>query len=142
MTPTQRSLALLKSRGYLCAIVEHWNSYVKIRQDLFGFADILAVHENTVFLVQTTTGDNVSKRVEKIRSTAAAKLWWLPPTRLIVVHGWRKVGARGKRKLWECREVGVNPWETSNDTDPDNPLPHRDRPGVVRGDEREMPTER
>jgi len=106
-SPTQRSLKLLRSQGYLVAIVEHWNSYVKIRQDLWGFADLLAVRGDDCLLVQTTSGPNVSARIAKIQAEPKAALWLQSSNRRIVVHGWRKVGARGKRKLWECREEEI-----------------------------------
>ena len=42
--PTQRTLARLRQEGALeVAIVEHWNPHARIRQDLFGFIDILAI---------------------------------------------------------------------------------------------------
>jgi hypothetical protein len=106
-SPTQRSLAKLRAEGWLVAITEHWNQYARVRQDLFGFIDLLAVRGNETLAVQTTSGSNVSARLEKIRATQAASLWLESPTRKIVIHGWRKVGERGKRKLWECREVEV-----------------------------------
>ena len=106
-SPTQRSLKMYRERGYLCAIVEKWNPYVKIRQDLWGFADILAIRGDESLLIQTTSGSNVSARIAKINDNAQAAIWKCSPNRKIVAHGWRKVGERGKRKLWECREVEV-----------------------------------
>ncbi|MBI4326652.1 MAG: hypothetical protein HY674_15520 [Chloroflexi bacterium] len=43
MTPTQRSLSKLRAEGWLAVIVERWNPYDRVRQDLFGFADLLAI---------------------------------------------------------------------------------------------------
>jgi len=104
-SPTQRSLKMLRDDGWFCAITEHWNQYSRTRNDLFGFIDLLAIRGNETLAVQTTSGDNVSARIEKIRGIQAARLWLESPGRKIHVHGWRKVGAKGKRKLWECREV-------------------------------------
>lgn len=104
-SPTQRSLTYLRSLGYTVAITERWNPFAHIRQDLFGFIDLLCFRDNEVLAVQTTSGDNVAARVTKIRSIQAASLWLESPSRRIVVHGWRKVGDRGKRKMWEVREV-------------------------------------
>lgn len=42
MSPAQRSLAALKQLGYRAKVVEKWNPFAKIRQDLFG-GDILAL---------------------------------------------------------------------------------------------------
>lgn len=108
MSPTKRSLAKLRAAGWLVAIVERWNPYARVRQDLFGFADLLAMKGNTIMAVQTTSGDHVANRVSKILGTQAAALWLESPSRTIVVHGWRKAGQRGKRKTWQCREVAVS----------------------------------
>ena len=98
-SPTQRSLALLKARGYTVAIVEHWNPFAHIRQDLFGFGDLLAIRKGEVLLVQVTTGGNVSKRVDKI--TAHDNYPRVVESGIAVsVHGWRKLKAG-----WLCREV-------------------------------------
>ncbi len=108
MSPTQRSLAELKKRGYLPYIVERWNPFAHIRQDLYGFIDLVAIKGDSpgVLAVQTTSGSNVSARIQKIHESAAAKIWLAAGNR-IVVHGWRKVGSKGKRKLWELREVPI-----------------------------------
>jgi len=104
-SPTQRSLKLLRERGYMAAITEHWNPHARLRQDLFGFIDIIAVSRlYGIIAVQTTSGPNMAARIDKIRESVHATVW-LGGGGTIIVHGWRKVGARGARKLWECREV-------------------------------------
>ena len=107
MSPTQRSLAKLKAEGWTVAIVERFNIYAKVRQDLFGFIDLVAMRPTGGIVgVQVTTGSNAAAHVEKIKNEPKAAIW-LASCVKIVVHGWRKVGARGKRKLWECREIVV-----------------------------------
>mgnify|MGYP001584489199 FL=1 len=105
MTPTQRSLQKMRAEGWFCAITERWNPWAKIRQDLFGFVDLLCFKGDITLAVQVTTGDNVSARLAKIGQSQAAQLWLESPTRRIAVHGWAKRGPRGKRKQWTCREV-------------------------------------
>lgn len=97
MTPTQRTLALLKSSGWTCAVVERWNPHARIRQDLFGFADLLAMKAGyTPKLIQVTSGSNVAARVAKIIAEPRALLA-LRSGFAIEVHGWRKLKvARGK----------------------------------------------
>ena len=99
-SPTQRSLAYLRDQGYLVAIVEKWNPHAKLRQDLFGIIDLLAIKDGETLGVQTTSGDNVSKRVAKIADSshvgALRRAGWR-----LVVHGWRKA-ANGR---WQLREV-------------------------------------
>jgi hypothetical protein len=106
-SPTQRSLKLLRDKGYFVSITERWNPFAHIRQDLYGFIDCLAIRSNETLAVQTTSGANVSARLEKMRYIPAVDFWLNSPSRTIEIHGWRKVGARGKRKVWECRVVPV-----------------------------------
>jgi len=106
-TPTQRSLKLLRDIGFHCAITERWNSHVKIRQDLFGFIDLLAIDKNMI-AVQTTSSDNVSARVKKIVELESARIW-LEAGHRIIVHGWSKRGAVGKVKRWRVRSLGHLP---------------------------------
>lgn len=93
MTPTQRSLAYLRDEGYLVAIVEHWNPFARIRQDLFGFIDLLAIRRDETLAVQVTAS-GVSSRVKKIEASPhlgrVREAGWK-----ILVHGWRK-NAAGK----------------------------------------------
>ena len=107
ITPTQRSLKKFRDEGWLVAVVERWNPYARIRQDLFGFVDLLAIKGDVTLAVQTTSGSNVAARIHKIATVQAAALWLESRNRKIVLHGWRKCGARGKRKLWECRIVDL-----------------------------------
>ena len=66
MSPTQLSIRHLKENGYLVAVVEKWNPFVKIRQDLFGFIDVLAIRENETLAVQVTSAANMKARLRKI----------------------------------------------------------------------------
>jgi len=99
----QRSLAHLRADGWLVAIVEKWNAFAKIRQDAFGFGDLLAVRGDETALVQCTSAANVSHRLAKIRALPAARVWAASPHRSLLVHGWGKQGARGAKKTWVCR---------------------------------------
>ena len=108
-SPTQQTLREMRKRGYFCAITEHWNSFVKRRQDLFGFCDVLAIRENSTIAIQTTSNANVAARLNKITQTEGAIRWLQSPDRRILIHGWAKRGPRGKRKIWTCREVEVTP---------------------------------
>jgi hypothetical protein len=104
MTPTQRSLKKWRDAGWLVAVVEKWNPYVKVRNDLFGLFDLLAIRGNETVGIQTTTASHINVRVDKIKPNPNLDLWCVG-NRRAVVEGWSKRGARGKRKLWECREV-------------------------------------
>jgi len=100
-SPTQRSLAALRERGYLCQIVEHWNPWARIRQDLFGIGDILCLRDEETLLVQTTSRANVSARVKKIAESehlpVILRAGWK-----IEVHGWGKL-----KEGWTCKVVEI-----------------------------------
>ena len=106
MSPTARSLAHLRAQGALVQVVEHWNHYAKRRVDLFGFIDIVALDGKPGALgVQTTTQNNVSHRVLKLKTDCAGAMrWWLSAGNRLVIHGWALRGARGKRKTWSVVE--------------------------------------
>lgn len=107
-SPYARSKQELEAAGYFVGRTEHWNSFVKIRQDLFGIIDMVCVKlgESGVLGVQPTSGDNVSKHLQKALANTVLPIWLAAGNRF-VIHGWRKVGDRGKRKCWDCREVPV-----------------------------------
>lgn len=102
-TPTQRSLKLLRERGYHASVVEKWNMHAKIRQDLWGFVDILAIRDGEILGVQTTSGAHVAERIKKIAASPLIATVLSAGVK-VVVHGWDKKGPRGKMKRWECRE--------------------------------------
>ncbi len=99
-SPTQRTLEELRKRGYTAAITERWNPFAKIRQDLFGIVDVLAVGNGETLAVQCTSGSNVSSRVDKIAAADVTielrKAGWK-----LAVWGWRK-NSEGR---WVLREV-------------------------------------
>ena len=109
MSPTARSLAKLRKDGYLATIVEKFVRFPPPghRVDMWGFGDLVGIKGDESIIVQSTTGDNVSKRVAKIKGIKEAGLWLASPHRRIVVHGWSKQGPRGKAKRWQCREVEI-----------------------------------
>lgn len=58
-SPTQRTLAYLRGAGYpLVQGVERWNPHARIRQDLFGIIDVVAVGSDVVG-VQATGAINI-----------------------------------------------------------------------------------
>lgn len=104
-SPTQRSLALERKRGSFVQVVERWNSFAKIRQDLFGCIDLVSVGPNGIIGIQSCARSSVSARLEKSMQQPPLKAW-LQAGAKFVVQGWGKVG-RG-RKTWKCREIYVS----------------------------------
>lgn len=102
-SPTARSLARLRADGWLAEVVERWNPHARVRNDLFGFIDVLAIRGGEVLGVQATSRDNVAARVAKIGDHANVGAVRKAGIRL-EVHGWGKM-ASGR---WELRCVDVS----------------------------------
>ncbi len=117
MSPTQRTIAELKKRGcQTLAITERWNQWAKVRQDLFGFIDVLALVEapfrgnasyHETWAIQTTT-TNIAERIAKIKANPHYKNC-LDANWRILVWGWRKLKVKrgGKAVRWTLREEEI-----------------------------------
>lgn len=104
MSPTSRSLALLRSQGWHCEVVEHWNAFSRKRHDLWGWCDILCLNGErklrdwaTIVAVQTTTKNNMNARIKKIRKSDTFEMVRCCGIS-VQVHGWHRVGRK-----WECK---------------------------------------
>jgi len=98
----KKSLEKLRKDGYLCAIVENWNSHAGRRNDLFGFLDLLCIKDGEILGVQTTSKNCFSEHVQKIithKNFIEVKKSGIK----ITLHGWSKEKV-GKRLLWVCEE--------------------------------------
>lgn len=106
LTPTQLSIKRLKEQGYFVKVVETWNPWARIRQDLFGAIDIVAIKatEPGVIGIQATTTPNMNARITKAQALPAISAW-VSAGNPFLVWGWAKQGARGKRKTWTLKEV-------------------------------------
>src|SRR5919106_4620203 len=106
MSPTERSLKHLRQQGYLAQVTERWNSFAGIRQDLFGFIDILAVRDGETLAIQTTSGSNVAARKAKLLSLPAVEQC-LGAGWSVTIHGWakHKVKRGGKAYKFELRTL-------------------------------------
>ena len=89
-SPTQKTLARLRKENYdLVAITERWNPFARIRQDLFGIIDILAIHKGDTIAIQVTSYSNISARVKKI--TESPSIGFIRDAGwTILVEGWKK----------------------------------------------------
>lgn len=96
---TPRSMAEMRDRGYVVAVVEHYNAFTRRKHDLFGCIDLLCIGNNETVAVQVTSRANVSSRRTKIEETEAypemLKSGWR-----ILIHGWDKEDG-----LWRLKEV-------------------------------------
>lgn len=106
MSPTQRSLAHLKELGYAAKVVEKWNPFAKIRQDLFG-GDVLALKSGEpVLVVQATSGANHAARRVKLAEAGFITLW-KESGAVLEIWSWAKRGPRGKRKVWQLKREAL-----------------------------------
>ena len=96
-SPTKRTLAWCKARNWMAGVVERWNPHAKIRQDLFGFIDLIAVGEHGLgtIAIQATSASNAAARITKIQANESARRW-IASGNLVEVHGWRK----NAKKRW------------------------------------------
>ncbi len=107
-SPTQRTLALLKRRGFTCGIVERFvgkGAFGK-RIDLFGIIDIIALGPNGVLGVQscgTAFSDHYKKMTIENRDRSIK--WLTTPGTSLALIGWRKVKKKrgGKQMIYKPR---------------------------------------
>lgn len=107
-SPTQRSLAHLRSHGFIVDIVERQCGPIK--KDFLGIIDLIALRPSTqeVLCIQTTSASNASSRVKKLQASDMTSALLLMGWE-VIVHSWGKRGPRGGRKLWTLKEIPVLP---------------------------------
>ena len=81
-------LTILRELGYHCEVVEKWNPWRRIRQDLWGWCDILAIRRDEVLAVQVTSS-GVAARLKKIQESDTILRVREAGIR-VEVHGWTK----------------------------------------------------
>lgn len=113
-SPTQRTLKALRDEGYLTEVVERWNPHANIRQDLFGWIDIIAIKPGQILAVQATSYSNHSARVKKLKTERQEQVGeWLSAGGLAEVWSWRskqrvlKDGTLGKSKVWSPKVTKI-----------------------------------
>jgi hypothetical protein len=101
----QRSKQTLEADGWAVWIVERWNQWSHKRMDLFNIADLVAIRPDRkgVTGIQAT-GEDVQEHVRKLMDSPYLKVW-LQAENPFFIFAWRKRGERGKRKLWELRQL-------------------------------------
>ena len=106
LSPTQRTLRWLRQQGMIAGIVERWNQYAGshgIRQDLFGFIDIIALDAGSILAIQSC-GSSFAAHDKKILTNEVAPEWLKSGGRIQLI-GWRKVKKKrgGKLMVWKPR---------------------------------------
>ena len=109
MSATQRTIRELRNQGRICAIAEKFNSHVGqfgIRQDLFGFIDIVALDPSRgiigVQCFTTAHAEHYRKITQECHEEAVA---WLQSGGRIELWGWRKLKVKrgGAAMRWTPR---------------------------------------
>ena len=106
MSPTQRTIAECKRRGWICQVVEKWNPHARIRQDLFGCIDIVALTDAGILGIQACAGASHAARAAKMRAEPKT-LAWRKAGGVLEVWSWAKRGPRGERKVWTLRTESI-----------------------------------
>ena len=109
MSPTERTLRECRRMGWTCAVVEKWNPHARIRQDLFGMFDVLALTPDGIVGIQCTTAAHMAERARKLADNAILTTWLEHAG--AEVWGWL-LRPRGRRK-WELRRRRITPYENS-----------------------------
>lgn len=110
ITPTQRTLRHLRGMGRMVGTVERWNPHVGphgIRQDLFGFLDLIACDRERGIVGIQSCGQSFADHERKILDSECTEsvIEWLTCGGRLELWGWRKLLVRrgGKALRWEPR---------------------------------------
>jgi hypothetical protein len=104
-SPTKRTLVHLRKLGFVAEVVEKRVPGCLVSRDLFGIADVLAVHpeQGIVLLVQATTADHFANRLRRVQEQSVLPSLLAAGVR-IEVWGWcRRVGQ------WHVRREAIEP---------------------------------
>jgi hypothetical protein len=116
-SPTQRTLAELRKRGWTAQVVERWNPHARVRVDLFGVIDLVAIvplppgdelvppvggEPSGILGIQACSATDHAQRRDKILAEPRARLW-VERGGQLELWSWSKRGGRGARKLWALR---------------------------------------
>lgn len=107
LSPTQRTIRELRNQGTICGVVERFNQHVGphgIRQDLFGFIDLIALAPNGIIGVQCCAGSGHADHRKKIMANEVVPEWLKSGGR-IQIWSWskRKLKRGGKAERWQPR---------------------------------------
>lgn len=90
------SITHAKSMNWLIDKTERWIPYAKIKKDLFGFIDLLAIDpEYNIYGIQTTTYANMNARIDKILNHENYKR--VKNSKIqITIWAWKKITKKNK----------------------------------------------
>jgi hypothetical protein len=106
VSPTQRAMKECRSRGWIPWVVEKWNPHAKIKQDMYGCIDVIAITPDEIIGLQITSGSNHASRRAKCLEEPRMKDWCAVAG--LEVWSYAKQGARGEKKAWTLRTERLN----------------------------------
>lgn len=101
-SPTKRTLAECRKRGWVAQVVERWNPHAKVRVDLFGVIDLLVMGGGRILAIQACAGASHAARRDKVLAEPRARQW-VELGGALELWSWSMRGDRGARKLWTLR---------------------------------------
>ncbi len=112
LSPTQRTLQAMRAHGRVCGIVEKFNHHVGpfgIRQDLFGFIDIIAIDPVQGIVAVQSCGQDFAGHVAKMLGERNDAMFEWIKHAPIELWGWRKVKLKrgGAAMRWRPRVADV-----------------------------------
>lgn len=113
-SPTARTLEWLRNNRWEPRVVEHWNPYARIRQDLYNIIDVVGLREgfSGVLGVQATSDSNRSARIQKIVESEFGGLWIRAGNPLWVVTWGKHRPEGGGREVWTPHVTDMREWGT------------------------------
>jgi hypothetical protein len=102
----QRTLIECRKLGWPAAIVEKWIPQTGRRHDMFGLVDVVALNVTARLVLNIQACGLSGDAAAHVRKALASPhLVPLLQCAAFEIWAWRKVGARGKRKLWARRTL-------------------------------------
>lgn len=106
-SPTARTLQELRECGYTAQVVERYNAFARVRQDLFGCIDIVAMPPanyrlDLIIGIQCCAGSSHAAHRDKIMLETRL-VDWIRCGGSFELWSWSKAGKRGERKEWTKR---------------------------------------
>ena len=108
ISPTQRTLKAMREQGRECGMVERFLVHAGpfgLRQDLFGFIDIIAIDPADGIIAIQSCGQDFSGHIKKMTEERNQQMYdWLKHAK-VELWGWRKVKVKrgGKAVRWRPR---------------------------------------
>jgi hypothetical protein len=95
-------MELYRQDGWTVQVVEKWNPFARVRQDLLGIIDILCVCKFRGILgLQVTTQGKAPEHLRKIQDEPRSQVWLQAGGKLHIVE-WKTVQAK-RNKAWFYR---------------------------------------